>query len=145
MFRIWITSVLNSILTRSFCTTNRKKNQHFEIFINCPIVLKYNHSIRKLQSRSGIHLYPICSKYPDQEDPNHCCSQAYNFRYIMLYADQHLARPAGQTARSSRLRTWLAANKLALVLGGYGVLLLLVGLSTSSWFKRAIRKLGQLL
>jgi len=71
-------------------------------------------------------------------------NQLVNIRYIMLYADQHLARPAGQTARSSRLRTWLAANKLALVLGGYGVLLLLVGLSTSSWFKRAIRKLGQL-
>ena len=62
-------------------------------------------------------------------------------RYICIYGtSEPTATSVPASLPCTQLTTWMARNKMAVMLVGYGLLLLLVGLSNSIWFKRMARK-----
>lgn len=63
------------------------------------------------------------------------------FRYLFVYGNE-----TGLAVQSvlyrNRFSNWIYNNRLLVLLLGYGGLLLLVGMSSSPWFRRLLRKLG---
>jgi len=65
-------------------------------------------------------------------------NQLVNIRYIMVYCSEGRPREVSR----NRLTAWMRSHSMVLVLVAYGFLLLLVGLSNSSWMKRVMRRNG---
>jgi len=67
-------------------------------------------------------------------------NQLLNIRYILLYGSETTSPTVHASMPRNRFTTWVCSNKMAVLLLSYGLLLLLVGLSNSVWFKRIVRK-----
>lgn len=68
-------------------------------------------------------------------------NQLIHIRYLFVYGNE-----TGLAVQSvlyrNRFSNWISNNRLLVLLLGYGGLLLLVGMSSSPWFRRLLRKLG---
>ena len=63
------------------------------------------------------------------------------FRYLFVYGNETGLAVQGVLYKN-RFSNWIYNNRLLVLLLGYGVLLFLVGMSSSPWFRRLLRKLG---
>lgn len=68
-------------------------------------------------------------------------NQLVHARYLMVYCGNKSADGRVQNKNINRFTQWLGSNKMLVILLCYGILLAIIGLSSSHWARRYIAKL----